>query len=306
LKYIDTKISSAHEARLIVRESEENFTAALDNALDTVIHGHIDRETSGCKIITLSGPTCSGKTTTANKLIRMITESGYHAVVMSIDDFFIDRARTNDINGEMPDYDSVKAIDLAEFGLCVKGLMEGKPTLIPHYDFVTGKRDSYAEYYPTRKDIFIFEGIQAVYPEVVRFLGSDFKSIFIHVDDDVTADGVLMRSDEIRLCRRLVRDYRFRNALPEFTLYLWENVRANERENIYPNAGNCHVYINSFLEYELFILAKNVLPLLETVSKDSPYRDEADEVAEKLRHFLNPHFDESMIPENSVFREFIG
>ncbi len=299
-------IHTREEAARLVLRSEESFADALDHALDNVIHKHIDGGGEGAKIITLSGPTCSGKTTTANTLIRMITESGYHAVVMSIDDFFIDRARTNHIDGEIPDYDSVKAIDLTEFALCVKGLMEGKPTLIPHYDFVTGKRDSYAEYYPTKRDIFIFEGIQAVYPEVISCLGSDFKSIFIHVDESVTADGVTFDRNEIRLLRRIVRDYRFRNAHAEFTLYLWENVRANEEANIYPNAGGCDVYINSFLPYEMFFLAKNVLPILETVPTNSPYRDEAEELAARLRHFENPHFDESMLPENSVFREFIG
>ncbi len=304
--FINTTINTREEAQRLVTASEEVFADALEHALDNVIHKHIDNGKEGAKIITLSGPTCSGKTTTANKLIRMITESGYHAVVMSIDDFFIDRARTNAIEGDVPDYDTVKAIDLAEFDLCVRGLMAGKPTLIPHYDFVTGKRDSYSEYYPTRRDIFIFEGIQAVYPEVVSLLGEDYKSIFIHVDESVSADGVTLDRSEIRLLRRLVRDFRFRNALPEFTLYLWQNVRANEEANIYPNAMDCDVTINSFLPYEPFLLAKNVLPLLDSIGADSPYRDEADALAEKLKPFVNPHFDESMLPENSVFREFIG
>ncbi len=304
--FIDVKINSREEAMSLVNRSEEGFSSAIDRALEEVVHKHTDHEGGGCRIITLSGPTCSGKTTTAGKLIKRITDAGYHAVVMSIDDFFLDRARTNDISGEMPDYDTVKAIDLEEFGLCVKGLMEGKPTLIPHYDFVTGKRDSYAEYYPSERDIFVFEGIQAVYPEVVHFLGQEYKSIFIHVDENVTADGVSLSRDEIRLCRRIIRDFRFRNAHPEFTLYLWKNVRANEETNIYPNAGECDVYINSFLPYELFFLAKHGLPILDTVPEDSDYRDEAEELAEKLRHFINPWFDDAMIPENSVFREFIG
>ncbi len=304
--HINTNINSREEAARLVAASEEAFADALEHALDNVIHKHIDNGRDGVKIITLSGPTCSGKTTTANKLIRMITESGYHAVVMSIDDFFLDRVRTNETEGDPPDYDTVKAIDLAEFGLCVEGLLAGKPTLIPHYDFVTGTRDSYAEYYPTNRDIFIFEGIQAVYPEVVRFLGEDFKSIFIHVDECVTAEGVTLDRSEIRLLRRLVRDHRFRNAQPEFTLYLWENVRANEEANIYPNAGGSDVTINSFLPYELFILAKNVIPLLEAVPADSDYRPEAETLLRKVRVFENPHFDEAMIPERSVFREFIG
>ncbi len=304
--FIPTDIKNREEAIELVKRSEEAFAASLDRALETVIHEHIRRDGVGCRIITLSGPTCSGKTTTANKLIRRISEAGFHAVVLSIDDFFLDRLRSNEIHDEMPDYDSVNAIDLEALGICVKGLREGKPTLIPHYDFVTGRRDSYAEYAPTDRDIFIFEGIQAVYPEVVRFFGADYKSIFIHVDEDVTADNVTLTRHEIRLCRRIIRDYRFRNAHAEFTLYLWENVRENEEKSIYPNAGSSDVYINSFLPYELFFLAKNGLPILDTVPQNSPYRDEADALSEKLRHFVNPWFEEEMIPEHSVFREFIG
>lgn len=302
--FIQPNINSREEAIALVNQSERTFSDALDRALEAVVHR--ETENDGSRIITLSGPTCSGKTTTAKKLIRRITEAGYHAVVMSIDDFFLDRTRTNDIDGEMPDYDSVKAIDLEELGLCVAGLLAGKPTLIPHYDFVTGLRDSYTEYYPTKRDIFIFEGIQAVYPEVVAFLGDSYKSIFIHVDENVTAGDVSLTRHEIRLCRRIIRDFRFRNAHPEFTLFLWQNVRANEEASIYPNAVGCDVYINSFLPYEMFFLAKHGLPILETVPDDSPYRDEADALAAKLRPFVNPHFDDSMIPENSVFREFIG
>lgn len=306
MKKFNTKINSKEAARRLVNFSEDAFSASLDHAVETIVKQHIGENSEAIKIITLSGPTCSGKTTTANRLIHRITETGYHAVVMSIDDFFLDRERTNDINSEKPDYDSVKAIDLEEFGLCVERLREGKPTLIPHYDFSTGKRDSYTEYYPSQRDIYIFEGIQAVYPEVVQLLGKNYKSIFIHVEEDVCADGVTLTRHEIRLLRRIVRDYKFRNAHPEFTLFLWENVRENEERNIYPNAAHCDVVIDSFLTYELFVLAGNVLPLLDGIPADSPYRAEADILADKLSHFRNPYFDESMIPSNSVFREFIG
>lgn len=306
MKYINTQINSEEAAAQLVCNSENAFSISLNQAVDKAIRRHVSEPGNGIKIITLSGPTCSGKTTTADRLIQRIANVGFHAVVFSIDDFFLDRERTNDVSAEKPDYDSVKALDLEQFDQCVQALRAGRTAFVPHYDFTTGKRDRYTEYNPSERDIYIFEGIQAVYPEVAGILGKNQKSIFIHVAEDVQTERVVLSRYEIRLLRRLVRDYRFRNALPEFTLFLWETVRKNEDANIYPYANQCDVYIDSFLPYEPFILAGDVLPLLQDIPKNSPHRAEADVLAEKLQYFNNTCFHESMIPEKSVFREFIG
>lgn len=304
MKEICANIQSEKEARRLIETSEEVFTEILRRDVAALVGDHVAG--GAVRMLTLSGPTCSGKTTTANHLIRQIENVGYHAVVLSIDDFFLDRGRSNSVEGERPDYDSVKAIDLPAFSQCMESLRAGRVTRLPHYSFRTGKRDYYTEYSPTKQDIYVIEGIQAVYPEVVRILDADYKSIFIHVAEDVRCGDVMLTRYEIRLLRRIVRDYQFRSAHPEFTLFMWESVRQNEERSIYPNAGRCDVTIDSFLPYELFFLAADALPLLAEVPETSAYYKEARRLMALLEPFLCPYFQKSMVPADSVFREFIG
>ena len=126
----------------------------------------------------------------------------------------------------------------------------------------------------------------------------------VHGDYEVIASESCGCSDEART--DTVRDRYFRGATPEFTLHLWETVRDNEEKNIFPNAGDCHLHLESFLEYEPFLLARYGVGMLDSVPKDSRYRPAADEVLSELVHFDCPYFEESMVPKNSLFREFIG
>ena len=104
----------------------------------------------------------------------------------------------------------------------------------------------------------MYEGIQAVYPEIVSLFNGEYKGVFIDVADDVCVNGVEFKKHEIRLIRRLVRDRKFRGASAEFTFYLWETVRENEKKSIYPNKDICKVQIDSFMEYELFLMKKYI------------------------------------------------
>lgn len=293
-------IQSRTDAQVFIDQCEDVFRREITEALETLFENETPR------IITLSGPTCSGKTTTAAMLTERIRKAGGRAVVMSIDDFFFNQRSINVVGNESPDYDSVRAIDLAYLGKVTARLLHGQEVLIPKYSFPVASRVGYSEYYPDHHDIYVYEGIQAIYPEVTTLFANQYKSIFISVMEDVTYRGVTLSKHEIRLLRRLVRDYRFRNATAEFSLHLWEGVRENEEKHIFSNAANCGVYINSFLPYEPFIIAPCAKELLETVPQSSRYRKEADELHEKLLVFDNPYFDDRMIPAYSVFREFIG
>lgn len=300
MKQLNIQITNKNDAQKLVDTCENRFRTNLEAAIDHVF------DDGGTKIVALSGPTCSGKTTTANTLTRRIREEGLHAVVLSIDDFFLNRADRNNVEGEVPDYDSVNAIDLNYLEAFADRLMEGKPILVPKYDFTATSRVGYTEYRPDPRDIYIFEGIQAVYPEITRLFRHKFRSIFISVEESVAYGNSVLRREDIRLMRRIVRDYKFRGATAEFSLHLWQGVRRNEEANIFPNAQNCDIYINSLLDYEPFIIAKHLIPLLDTVPASSIYRDEADELREKIRPYENNLFDDDMIPADSVFREFIG
>ena len=300
LKTIERNIHSTEEARAFVEFCEKDFSERIDNALESVFAGN------DTKIVALSGPTCSGKTTTASKLIRPIERSGKRSVVMSIDNFFLDRGDRNVVEGESPDYDSADAIDLDYLAHFMKRLNAGLPVLVPYYDFAATGRTRYDEYYPTPDDIYVFEGIQAVYPEVTGLFGESFRSIFMNIWEDIRSGDTIIDRDELRLLRRTVRDQKFRGASPEFTLFLWEGVRANEKKNIFPNSRGCDLLLDSFLLYEPFFLSRYAVPLLETVPADSRFRDEAEDLLRRIAVFDCPYLEEGMIPQNSVFREFIG
>ena len=299
MRKIELDIHNTEEAEKYLLDCEQQFSDGIDSALEGIFTG------DDVKTIALAGPSCSGKTTTAEKLTRRIARAGKNAVVMSIDDFFISRGDRNQINDEPPDYDSVAALDLEYLEKFMTKLNAGEPVLVPRYDFTATGRVGYDEYIPQENDIYVFEGIQAVYPEVTRLFGKGYKSVFINVMDDAAYKGVILEKDEIRLLRRTVRDFKYRGATAEFTLHLWESVRANEEKNIFPNVKS-DIRLDSFLPYEPFILSRYGLDILETVPKESRYREQAEELISELSVFVCPYFEERMIPTNSVFREFIG
>lgn len=290
-------LNTEEKAAEYVRGCEEFFEKHLSDILGRTL------SISDLKIITLSGPSCSGKTTAARKLTAEIEKQGRRAKVLSIDDFYRDALRFE----ENPDLESAAAIDLALFADCAGSLLRGEKTLFPVFDLATGVRSGSAEYIPSAEDIYIFEGIQAVYPEITCHLRAfDYTSVFINVTEDVMVDGILFDKNEIRLVRRIVRDRLFRNSTAEFTLSLWNSVRENEEKNIFPNALHLDCFINSFLPYELFLMRDKTIALLETVPEDSPYSEEAGKLKDKMLLLPKCPVREDMIPKNSLFREFIG
>ena len=148
------------------------------------------------------------------------------------------------------------------------------------------------------------EGIQAIYPEIRATLPEGSKSIYISVENDVFAHGIFFDKRDIRFFRRLVRDYLFRNASPERTLELWAGVVANEDKNIIPYGHQSDFIINSFMQYELGVIKPF---LLNTIQYDMQKPCEL-ELYQKLDEKFQkiPEIPEKFVPENSVFREFIG
>ncbi len=263
---------------------------------------------AGGSIITLSGPTCSGKTTTAQILDDAFLRLGKELHTISIDDFYFDRdvlaARAKE-RGEPLDYDSPDTIDLALFGEVTKQIEARGKVLVPRFDFESGRRAGFAEFTADADDIFLFEGIQAVYPAFTRYLAAhSFTSLFISVEEALDCGGTVFAPRELRFMRRLVRDARTRGATAEFTYSLWDSVIANEDRHIYPNLDGVHRRIDSTLSYEVSVIAPYVLRLLDTIPGSSVHFAEADALRQKLVHI--PTIDEKYVPAGSVFREFIG
>lgn len=292
--------SSDEELCRFVNECESRYLADVKKACDLSLKGG--------RIITLCGPSCSGKTTTALILDDEFKRSGKELHTISIDDFYFDREvleqRSRKI-GITLDYDSPSTIDIELFGKVIEDIERGGRVLLPRFDFKEGRRIGMEEIYVRDEDVFLFEGIQAVYPELVGHLdGHDYTSLFISVEDGINFGGSEFSQRELRFMRRLVRDARTRGASAEFTFSLWESVVANEEKNIYPNLCGVDFRINSAMAYEAAVIKPFVLPLLLGISNDSGHKNAANDIVKKLENV--PVINSKYVPDESVFREFIG
>lgn len=285
----------------------EACDAAFDGKLEAVCEAVCQIE--GLKLIGLSGPTCSGKTTTANKLIENLSRRGKTVHIISIDDFYYNRdfltERAERMGLEI-DYDSIDTIDFEALRECVREIFTDEKTVVPRYDFKSGKRSGYIEYAYDDNDLFIFEGIQVVYPEVSSlFREHTYRSIYICVEEEIEINGVIFSPEDIRFMRRIVRDYNFRGAEPEFTYYLWESVRANEERNIYPYAADCDIHINSTMPYDVNMLLPYLLPLLEKIPAENKYSGEAKQLISRLMAANVQPISSAYIAPNSLYHEFL-
>ena len=299
MKKINISFSSEKDKENFVLQCENDFEKRLMSVSDKVIG-------SGARIILLTGPTCSGKTPMADKLIHDFKEIGKDVNIISIDDFFMERndSRTVELDRKI-DYDSIDALDFPLLAECIEDIKLGKDFKTPVYDFVSQKRSSYKEYENKGNSVFIFEGIQAVYKEVTPlFEGESYIGVFANVDEDAEINGVYFNRDDIRLSRRIVRDRKFRGATADFSLYLWETVRENEDKNIYPNKHICNLQFDSFLGYELFVLKNYIIEVLKDVDLSSKYYPKAKELKDKFVLLDDISFD--YVPSNSLYTEFLG
>ena len=299
MKTIDITFNNEQEKIAFVNECEADFEQRLDAVSKQAI-------SSGVTTFLLSGPTCAGKTTTANKIIHDFHECGKKVTIISFDDFFKERNDDREVvnEGEKIDYDSVDALDLMLLSDCIKHLRSGNTIKVPIFDFVSQKRKGFIEHKIEDEEIIIFEGIQAVYPEITSLFDTEYKGIFINVNNDVCINGEQFTKNEIRLIRRLVRDRKFRGASPEFTFFLWKTVRENEDMCIFPNMDICEINIDSFMGYELFLMKNYLVEVLAEINKKSKYYEMATKLLNKVSHL--DEIDYKYIPKGSLYTEFLG
>lgn len=261
---------------------------------------------SGARILTLTGPTCSGKTTAAGLLCRRLADFGQKLHVISLDDYYYDRAYLESLfqNGK-PDYDSYRTIDLQELKRTVSGILGESEVVLPVFDFVQGKRVGENRLKNGAEDVFLFEGIQGLYPQVRELLPADAcRRLFISVEEDLQIGDTRFTAREIRLLRRLVRDSRTRGIPPQRNLAVWAGVTHNEDLNIFPYAGICDIRINSLLGYDPMVIKPYLQPLLTAIPENDPSRAEANAILARLIPL--PILPADAVPADSLFREFIG
>ena len=261
----------------------------------------------GVRLVLISGPSSSGKTTFAKRLGVQLRVLGLNPVLISLDDYFVDREKTpRDENGEY-DYEALEAIDLEQFNDHLKRLERGESVDIPRYDFISGTRQWHDN--PLQLDersVLIVEGIHGLNPALTPGVPESRKfKIYVSCFTSVALDNVSrIATSDNRLLRRLTRDYRTRGNDALSTLARWESVRRGEETHIVPYQENADVMFNSSLFYEISVLRRFAEPILREVPDTVPEYGEAKRMLKFLDNFIPISPEE--IPPTSLLREFIG
>ena len=260
------------------------------------------------RIICLSGPTCSGKTTAAVMLADRFDDYGRRVVTVSIDDFYYDREYLDRVavmnNKGGIDYDSVDTIDLPALKLFVEELFTKGGATCPVFNFKTGNRSGGKEISADGNTVVIFEGIQAIYPQITSLLEPyGVASVYIAPLSSIDVGACKVEPNVIRLMRRIVRDSNFRNASADFTMALWKSVRQNEDRHIFPYVDRCTYRIDSTHQYEIGVLKPYLERLLTGIPRDSENYRTAQELLGIIREV--EAIDASLIGENSLYKEFV-
>ena len=296
---------NAEEARAFVHSCDKSFYNRLCDVCEQIVENDLS-------VIGLTGPSCSGKTTMANILTGRLEKNGKQVHVISLDDFFyeVDVLHRMSDDGEI-DYDSPDTIDIETLTETVDAIFRYGEVQLPRFDFLTGKREKGEKICAGPDDRFIFEGIQVLYPEVSRLLSKydSYKCIYIAPKSEICVGGRVFKPNHIRLLRRLVRDFNFRGASADFSLYLWESVRKNEEKNIFPHLDKCDYFIDSTLGYDINMLA----PYLERILSmphsgrgaisEAEYRQAADKILAEISDVVP--MEKSYLSDGSLYREFI-
>ena len=300
LRHINNAVRNAPAE--LIRQMEEQYAKRINEIADFVMSTG-----KGRKLVMLSGPSSSGKTTTANMLVSRVKSSGANAVCLSLDDFFKGEGKAPLLPDGKYDYESVYALDIDLMQHCLTELLEKGSTMMPRFDFAA--KGPAPEKYPLHigeNDVIIVEGIHALNPIITDCLPDEkMVKIYISVKQGIKeGDDTVISAHQIRFLRRLVRDYQFRNSTAERTFEMWPQVLRGEKLYISAYKRHATVTINSIHIYEVNAIADKAIEILGAISEDSPYYEEAQEYIGKLALFEN--LDEGLIPENSLIREFIG
>jgi uridine kinase len=259
------------------------------------------------KFIFIAGPSSSGKTTFAHRLSIQLMAHGVKTYIISLDNYYHNRERVpKDENGEY-DLECLEALDVDSFNQDMVNLLQGNKVDIPSYNFLNGKREYKGNYLELKKgDIVLCEGIHGLNDKMSYSIDeSDKFKIYISALTQLNIDRHnRIPTTDVRLLRRIVRDYQYRGSSATDTIGMWESVRRGEEKHIFPFQEEADVMFNSALIYELFVLKQYAEPLLYSVDENSIEHVEAKRLLKFLDYFLG--ISSEKIPNNSLIREFIG
>lgn len=260
------------------------------------------------RIVLILGPSSSGKTTFARRMMIQLKVNGFKPLYVGTDDYFVDREETPvDANGE-PDFENIEALDLKLFNEQMNALLKGEEVDMPVFNFFEGRKE-YGKRITTLEEgqPIVIEGIHAFNPLLTREIDDNEKfKIYISPLTQINLDSYnRLPTTDARLIRRIVRDARTRGYSAEDTLKAWNKVRAGEEKNIFPYSSEADEFFNTVHVYEMGILKKYVAPLLREIKEDSLEYSEARRLLGLL--WLVDEIDaEEFVSGDSILREFIG
>lgn len=260
------------------------------------------------KLVLCAGPSSSGKTTFSKRLSLQLKVNGFEPYPISLDDYFVERDKTPIGPDGKPDFESIGALDLELFSKNMNDIFSGKTVELPKFNFKTGKREYKGDVVkPSDKTILVVEGIHGLNPLMTKnFDPSLVYKIYVSALTQTSLDeDNRIPTTDVRIIRRMIRDYNFRGHSALMTLQMWPSVRMGEEKNIFPYQEEADVMFNSALPYELAVLKNFAMPLLLQVDNSTPEYSQARRLIRFLDYFL-PIIDFDVIPSTSIIREFIG
>ena len=289
------------EMRTLIRVAEAQQQRGIDHIAE-----HIAER--GSRVVFVSGPSSSGKTTFANRLGIALRVFGLRPVPVSLDDYYRNRDEVPLAEDGKPDLECPEAIDIPLFNEQLLRLLEGQTVELPRYSFLTKMREK--EGTPMAlgpEDVLVVEGIHGLNPLLSENIPGGYKyQVYVSALTSLNLDDHnRIRATDARLLRRMVRDQRTRGSSVTETMEMWDAVRAGEERYIYPFQENADVLFDTSLAYEIPILKKYAYSLLMAVPEEYPQYTRIRRLVKFLNYFRDSE-EESEIPPTSILREFIG
>lgn len=294
----------------IVHESEAAYEDDVDTAVDM-----ISERRGEIKVVLVTGPSSSGKTTTTSKIEQRLKRTGLKLVTLNVDNYFFDlEMHPKDEFGDY-DFETPQALDLPMINQHLQGLIEGEKVLIPFYDFKTGlRKPNHTPMKLEASEILLIDSLHGLYPTMTEGIPNQkkFKLYLEPLLQMKGPDGRYVRWTDLRLIRRMLRDSIHRAYSPEQTLLHWHYVRSSEMRHIIPYNSTVDFIINSGMPYELPLYSARLSGAFEewamkyksdTLRQDAYIRSSR---ITKLLKAVEPVEDDSPVPPDSVMREFIG